>query len=500
MNNFSISLTRRLALTYAMFTGFALALLALVINLLSGLVFTAFVKENIAEQSAEIVRAIGGQYDPLNRRFDEFSIQAMGMYFVHDGYIVSVRDAEGNTVWDARACDMRECMSVINDITALMEQRFGLNGGTQRQEFQLTHGSGTTGSVSIETYGPFFYSEAEARFLSSINRLLAAAAAVFTLFSVAVSIALSRAISRPILTASEAARKIARLRGSRAAFAGEPPLVQIPDRYRTRELAELSRSINELAVELDEGERRQKQLTADIAHELRTPITCLQGGIEAMIDGVYSADREHLESCREEAVRIAGLVEDLNTLSSLEWERIRLNKTEFDLAKLLRITSEQFMPAAREKGIELRLLLCETPIFADYDRIKQVFINLLSNALKYTDSGSITVGINKEGEASPPAPAGADAPSSASPLSGGSSPRSAPPAAWEAFVADTGIGIAPGGLPHVFERFYRTDKSRSRCSGGAGIGLAIAAAIVRAHGGTISAESAGTGSVFRVRI
>ena len=166
-------------------------------------------------------------------------------------------------------------------------------------------------------------------------------------------------------------------------------------------------------------------------------------------------------------------MEDLNTLSSLEWERISLNKTEFDLAKLLRITAEQFMPAAREKGIELRLLLCESPVLADYDRLKQVFINLLSNALKYTERGSITVGISK---------------------GGGSN-------LCEVTVADTGIGIAACDLPHVFERFYRADKSRSRFSGGAGIGLAIAAAIVHAHGGTISAESGGsgeTGSVFRV--
>jgi signal transduction histidine kinase len=197
-----------------------------------------------------------------------------------------------------------------------------------------------------------------------------------------------------------------------------------------------------------------------------------------MIDGVYRPDREHLESCHQETVRLANLVKDLQVLTGLEWETIKLDKTGFDLAKLVRAAAEQFTRRAREKGIALRLDLVESPVTADYDRLKQVFINLLSNAVKYTDSGIVTVTIKK---------------------------AALPGAAWEAAVADTGIGIPESDIPHVFERFYRTDKSRSRGTGGAGIGLAIAAAIVRAHGGTIGAESGGgkkgeTGTVFRVTL
>jgi signal transduction histidine kinase len=275
-------------------------------------------------------------------------------------------------------------------------------------------------------------------------------------------------------------------------------IIRIPDQYKTRELAELSRSLNELAAELEEAERRQMRLSSDIAHELRTPLTCLQGNLEAMIDGVYKPDQEHLESCHEEIMRLISLVQDLNTLTLFEWETgylsgeggsdvsygraKNLHKTEFDLAKLLRITAEQFRTAANEKGIEIKLNLIESPITADYDRLKQVFINLLSNAVKYTDRGSITIAIG-EG-------------------AGG----------WVVTIADTGIGIPESDLPHIFERFYRSDKSRSRRTerfgtGGAGIGLTIAAAIVQAHGGTIGAESSGDaaagggasgGTVFRV--
>jgi signal transduction histidine kinase len=537
----TISLKNRLALTYALFISLALGVLTLVINVFTGLVFNALIRENIAGKSQEIVRDIGDRYNPLSRSFDAFSIETMGMNFVHEGYIVTVEDENGGLVWDARSCDMRQCMDVISGIAGRMEKSFGINGALQKEQYPVSYSGGTVGKVTIETYGPFFYSETETKFLTSINRLLLAAGIVLTLVSVCVSTALSRAIARPVKKAGEAARQIAKVHSG-----GMNPdrlVIRIPDHYKTRELAELSRSLNELAAELEEAESRQIRFTADIAHELRTPLTCLRGNIEAMIDGVYRPDKKHLESCHEEIMRLAGLVEDLNILTSLERETgdprelsKKLHKTEFDLAKLLRVTAEQFRAAANEKGIGIKLKLRESPVSADYDRLKQVFINILSNAVKYTDRGSVTISIEEAGGGLPPAahtvapppplrglrprnapgPGGTTSPGpgktapSASdnptpPGSGGTAPRRV---RWQVTVADTGIGIPESDLPHIFERLYRSDKSRGRQTGsfgtgGAGIGLTIAAAIVRAHGGTISAESragedGGTGSVFRV--
>ncbi|MDR2483757.1 MAG: HAMP domain-containing histidine kinase [Treponema sp.] len=466
---FTISLQNRLTLTYALFTGLALAALTLTVNIAAGLVFSALAKENIAEKSAEIVRAVEDQYDPMSRSFDALTLQVMGIYFVHEGYLVTVEDSGGNSLWSARSCNMRQCMDVIRGITERMEGGFGIKGAMQTRRYPLEFAGRMVGNVIIETYGPFFYSETETRFLTAVNRLLLAAGAVITLLSAFISMILARDLAAPIRIAEQGARRIAQARG-----AGGGRAVRIPDRCRTRELAGLSRSINELAAELEEGERRQKQLTADIAHELRTPLTCLQGNIEAMIDGVYAPDAEHLESYREEILRLAKLIQDLGTLTSLEWDAIVLHQSEFRLEKLLEAVAEQFKPEARDKGITLSLEIpggeAGPPITADYDRLKQVFINLLSNAVKYTDRGGVTIT-----------------------LAGG-----------EVRVADTGMGIPAEDLPHIFERFYRSDKSRSRDSGGAGIGLSIAAAIVRAHGGTITAESGaesgGGGSVFRVRL
>jgi signal transduction histidine kinase len=474
MKKFALTLQNRLALTYTLFISLALILLTITINIFTGLMFTALVKRNIADKSAEIVRALGGQYNPMSQRFDTASVEAMGMYFVHEGYIITVEDERGDPVWDARSCNMRECMTVINRIAGRMEEGFGVNGQPRLEQYPVKHRDRTVGTITIETYGPFFYSETEAAFLTSINRLLIAATVIVTFFTALISALLSRAIARPVNKSAEAARQIARAHSGKAG--GTPRTIRVDDRYRTRELAGLARSVNELAAQLEEGERRQKRLTSDIAHELRTPLTCLQGDMEAMIDGVYKPDKEHLESCHEEIIRLAGLVKDLHTLTNLEWEQISLNKTEFDLAALLRVTAEQFRAAALEKGITIQLDLVESPITADYDRLKQVFINLLSNAVTYTGQGGITIQVTR----TPP-----------------------PGAAWEAAIADTGIGIPGDDLPHIFERFYRADKSRSRGTGGAGIGLTIAAAIIHAHGGTITAEantSESRGSVFRVAV
>jgi signal transduction histidine kinase len=481
-HKFSISLQNRLIVTYGLFISLALGSLTFIINGFTGIIFTALVKNNITEKSRDIVNAIEEQYSPMSRSFDTVTIEAMGMFFVHDGYIVTVEDEQGNPLWDARSCDMRECMTAINNITERMEGQFRLGGSMRTQTFPVTYANKTVGTVAIETYGPFFYSETETQFLNSINRLLLVAAAVLVLVSGIISIALSRTIAKPILKAGEAARRIA---AAHSGSAAEPLVIRIDDRYKTKELFRLSQSINELAAELEEGERRQKQLTSDIAHELRTPLTCLQGSIEAMIDGVYKPNKEHLESCHEEIIRLAKLVQDLNTLTSLEWENITLNKSDFDLAKLLQITAEQWKPAALEKGIEINLDIREYPVNADYDRLKQVFVNLLSNAVKYTDKGSITISIDKMEHGV---------------FTGSESPEKNNHVCI--CFSDTGIGIPEEDLPHIFERFYRTDKSRSRNTGGTGIGLTISAAIVHAHGGTITAENNGknNGAIFRIRI
>jgi signal transduction histidine kinase len=372
---------------------------------------------------------------------------------------------------------MEQCAEVINEISVRMEQDHRMNGGLQVSKYPLVSLSQNVGYVNISTYGPYFYSREESGFLRTLNRFLIVAGLLFMLLNMVVSVFLATALSRPILRAADAAKHIA----------GGDLAVRVPDERGIRELHELSRSVNELAESLENGERWQKRLSSDIAHELRTPLTCLQGNMEAMIDGVWEPTPERLLSCHEEIGRLNKLVEDLSRLSILERENLVLRRTQFDLEKLLKAVAERFVPAAREKGISVSVEVQSSPapFYGDYDRLTQVFINLISNAVKYTDSGAVTIN-------AVPAPDLANA-------------EAGEEHHYAITVTDTGIGMESEELKHIFDRFYRTDRSRSRGAGtshgGAGIGLTIAKTITEAHGGTISVESEiGKGSTFTVTV
>ncbi|MCL2092618.1 MAG: ATP-binding protein [Treponema sp.] len=514
---FTISLQNRLALTYALFISLSLGVLILFLNHFSSQMFNSHVRENIAAKSREIVNVISGQYNQERGLFDVEAVRAMGLFFAQEGYIIILEDERGNMIWDTRARDRMEYLRVMRGIAARMEvhrlprgQRspdtnigeadrslggsrvlriepplfpedpwlrdFGEANQLQREQYAVFAANRQVGTLSIDTFGPLFYSEAESAFLQSLNRLLFLAGMVLLILSVVISVLLSRAIARPIRTVGEAAQRIAR---SRAPSSGEPSIiktsVRVEENYYTRELAELSQSINKLAEDLEEGERRQKQLSSDVAHELRSPLSCLQGTLEAMIDGVYPPNQGRLESCHEEVMRLTRLVDDLDVLTGLEWNSISLDKTEFDLGGLIESTIEPWRSAALEKGISITCNMEKTLVYADYSRLKQVFFNLLSNAIKYTDQGSIDIRVQKVTLASGPV--------------------------LEISICDTGIGIPEEDLPRIFERFYRSDKSRNRSTGGAGIGLSIAAAIISAHGGSISAEqNPQGGSIFIVTL
>jgi signal transduction histidine kinase len=458
-----ISLRNRLALSYALFVCVSVLVMGAVINRFAEKLFSAFVAEKINAESAEIAHAIADFYDPRSRSCDTISVEATGMHFVHQGYILSVADLNGTTLWDARSCDMEQCVEVIDKIALRMKNEFGVGGALQTTRFPLSYRGTPVGQLSIETFGPFFYNESESAFLAGLNRFFLVSGGIFIALSVLLSFFLAAQISRPVLKAAEATRRIA----------GGALSARVPDRYRTRELRELSRSVNDLAAALENGERWQKQLTADIAHELRTPLTCLLGNMEAMIDGVWEPTEERLSSSYEEIVRLNKLVEDLNLLSILEQKNIILHKTEFDIVKFVTTVAERFRPAAQEKGITITVETKDAVMVnGDYDRLTQVFTNLISNALRYTDRGGIVITIVETQDF------------------------------CEVAVADTGIGLKEEETDRVFERFYRSDKSRSRAGAdtpgaGAGIGLSIAQAIASAHGGRIRAEPhSGGGSIF----
>ncbi|MDR1785121.1 MAG: HAMP domain-containing protein [Spirochaetaceae bacterium] len=465
----TVTLRKCLSLVYALFVSLSLFVLSLVIGLAARRLFSDYVKGNIEESRAEIVRLIGEQYNPFFRDFNRLGVGALGMHFMHQGYLISLEDTAGRTLWSVREIESQHCAVIMEEIQTRMKDEFQVTGGFRTASYPVVLDGAQVGTVAIESFGPVFYSENESRFITSLNRVFAVSGLFFVALCVILSLLLATALSRPILDTATAAEKIA---------SGDFS-VRLPPARRIRELSRLSLAINDLASALENGEKWQSRLTSDIAHELRTPLTVLQGNIEGMIDGVLEPTKERLENCNGEIAGLNKLINDLAKLSLLEREHLVLHRSGFDISGLLASLVSQFTPLASAKGLSLTANLERAPVHGDYDRLTQVFVNLLSNAVKYTDTGSITVTAR-------PAP-----------RKSGDAPRAI------VTVEDTGIGIPPEDLPHVFDRLYRTDKSRNRDTGGAGIGLAVALSIVKAHGGTITAQSpspAGRGSVFTVSV
>jgi len=236
------------------------------------------------------------------------------------------------------------------------------------------------------------------------------------------------------------------------------------------ELGELAHAFNTMADGLARLEMLRRNMVTDVAHELRTPLSNIRGYLEALRDGVLEPEPGLVNSLHEEALLLNRLVDDLQDLALAEAGRLRLEREPTDLAPVVAWALDRLRPQAAERQIALRVDLAESlpPVDADAGRVGQVLHNLLHNALLHTPAdGEITVTAQVGG-------------------------------LWvQVGVRDTGVGIGPGDLPHVFERFYRADKSRSRATGGAGLGLAIARQLVEAHGGQIKVESqVGRGTQF----
>jgi two-component system, OmpR family, sensor histidine kinase BaeS len=317
---------------------------------------------------------------------------------------------------------------------------------------------GRVGTLAVQPAGRDLLTAEEAHLRHSLDRLHLVAGALSVLAALALAFVLAQGLARPLRRIRRGAERIAGGElETRLAPGGGP------------ELAAVAGALNRLAETLAREEELRKESVADLAHELRTPVNGLLGRIEAAQDGILPAE-ENLAAMHDEIVRLTRLLDDLGRLADAERPGLLVAKAELDLADLARLAGERWRPRAESRELALDVAAAPAPVLGDRGRLVQVLDNLLANAVAYGRPGGRVVvrTAARDGEAL-------------------------------LEVEDDGVGIREEDLPHVFERFWRGDRSRSRETGGTGIGLAIAAELVRAHDGRIEVESApGRGSTFRV--
>jgi signal transduction histidine kinase len=305
--------------------------------------------------------------------------------------------------------------------------------------------------------------------LERVNRAVLMGGLIALIAALVVGFFIFRAITRPIDQLTHAAHQLAQ-----GDLSARVTVDDHPARLGSDEISELGAAFNVMASSLQQSEQVRRDMTADIAHELRTPLAVMRGNLEAMLDGVYAFDGEHLTPVLNQVNLLTRLVEDLRTLALAEAGQLPLTKRPVDLAALLQSvwTSFEAQAAAQQVALHTEIALDLPMVEIDPDRMQQTIGILISNALRYTPpQGSITVAAKTDR------------------------------ARVTIEVADTGSGIAAEDLPHVFDRFYRADKSRARESGGSGLGLAIAKSIVEAHGGSLEAISQpGQGTQLIIRL
>ncbi|MCS6907928.1 MAG: ATP-binding protein [Anaerolineales bacterium] len=319
----------------------------------------------------------------------------------------------------------------------------------------------TVGYLAVEGGMIFSYAD-ERQLLARLNRAAIVAAVTAGGIGLVVAILLSYSLGRPIRELTQAAAQI------RSGNLSQRVRVRSQD-----EIGILAATFNQMADALEKAEQARQRMTADIAHELRNPLAVQRAHLEAMIDGVYPLSIENLQIALEQNQLLLRLVEDLRTLALAESGHLPLDKTTVNVAELIARIGEMFHAQAMERQIRLSLPdwskdnFSSLEVLGDPMRLEQILGNLLSNALRYTPAGGeIAIGLEKTREQ------------------------------VKIMVKDSGPGIPEKDLPHIFERFYRADRSRSRAEGGSGLGLTIARNLAVAHGGWLEAMNSPRGGAI----
>lgn len=371
---------------------------------------------------------------------------------IEKGIALEIYDTNNNIIYGVLKDEKNLSNEILNNIRENMQSIEG-NWSPKLKEYKVDiydENNNIVGYANILYYESLYYMENDIMFLNIINTFMQIISVISIGSIIIISIIISKSISNPIEKVSIMAKTIGNGKYKD----------KVDYKNNIKEVKELVESINKLSYKLNEQEQLRKRITTDVAHELRTPLTSIQGHLDAIIDGIWEATPERLISIREEVTRLSDLVGQLRLLAKFDSEKNILNKTNANLKELIQNIIYNYESNALEKNIKIRYDLDDICIKLDKNQFYQVIINLLSNAIKYTfENGKIDIKSYEENNN------------------------------VIISIKDNGIGIPDEDREFIFERFYRTDKSRDKETGGIGIGLTISKSIVNAHNGEIFVNS-----------
>ena len=460
-SKFKSKLSTKLSVGFAFIAFVTVILITLSANILINKQFEEYVAEKQKNFSDEMPLSIEPQYNSETKEWNIDYIHGFGMYALNNGYIIKLYDNNKEIIWDASNHDMTLCHQTMQNISSRMkESRPSLDGEFSTHNYELWQNGELVGYLDVSYYGPYYFNDNDFHFLKVLNAIIAVVGVIAVIGAVFAGIIFAKKISVPVVSVTNITKEISKGNYNK----------KIDTNEDTTEIAQLVQAVNHMSYMLNEQENIRKRLTSDVAHELRTPVANVSANIEAMVEGALEPDNARLESCYNELMRITDIISDLEKLRQIENEKLVLERTSVDVKELCESVIQAFKAQLESKQISCTVNADHVSRMADKNRLYQVMANLISNAIKYTQNGgciNVDVVDNKDFVA--------------------------------ISVKDNGIGINESDLPFIFERFYRTDKSRNRTTGGAGIGLAIVKAIVLAHGGEVSVESKeSVGSTFKV--
>lgn len=457
-------ISTQLAAGFAFIVLITVAVISITANGLISHQFEQYVAQQRKMSSEQLAQSLSFQYHAEDGTWNVDYIHGLGMYALKDGYLIRLSDAEGQVIWDAENHDMTLCHQIMQDIRTQMSQRRpDLDGNFTTYRYDLKQNDEVIGYLDVSYYSPYYLNESDFRFLDSLNRILLVVGICAAAAAAAAGAVLAKSLSVPLLKVTEITRKISD---------GDYGARLENENGQTQEIAALSGAVNHMAERLERQETLRRCLTSDVAHELRTPMANVSLNLEMMLDEVWEPTKDRLQSCYEELGRISGIISDLEKLRQMEAENMNLELEPVNLLELAQAVETAFEPDLKKKKLTCEVSGEAAAVMGDQRRLHQVIFNLVSNAVKYsTEGGTIQIRVKQEKHKA------------------------------VLIVEDQGIGMAEEELPLIFERFYRTDLSRSRKTGGAGIGLAIVKAIVQAHQGTVTVTSkVGCGSRFAVTL